>query len=762
MECWLDPSQKKYVEAIRRGEDWISGGRGNEDRHPDWLQIRLLLVRAYMMQADEVKATKPTDKLIDQSLASARKHAAFVAKINSDFQKEAQSLVAKLGGPDRTKDKGDPTNFNEAKEYSKEAIDAMQTASLLMRELPAQIAREQDAAKKAELEKQLEAAKVTSTTSVDEAMTYCRAVLAMANDETDLADINFIRYLLCFLHYTKQEYFDAALLGEFVAKRYPDSAGARQCAKIAMASYLQQYTENKSEDKRFETDRIVSVAEFISTTWPDQPEAEEALGTLVPFMINAGELERALEFVAKIPEASGKRGEAELKTGQARWGTYLKGLNEVLVWERDGVPEGKDVAARKADLETYKTKAIEILATGYARVQQKPAADKTSALALLSLAQVYVESEQPQKAVEVLEHATLGPLHLVATKHPAAAESSFVEETYKTVLCAYIGALPSASDKKAMQAKAADTMNKMKDAIAQEKDGQQRLISVFVSLARSIEEQLKVAQPAAKKVLSESFETFLKQIRAETKDFATLNWVAETFNGLGGGFDDGKTLTAESKGYYDESAATFTKILSEVQLEDQMKTQIQVRLAYVLRRLRDFKRAIDTYKEVLTANNMLVNVQVEAARTYQEWGAIRPEPVFYERAISGSYPDANRKNIIWGWGRVSQTAARYPQFRDTFHDASIQLAVCRVLLAEKKQGTDREKLLRTAFNGISVVVRLIPDLGGDAWKPKYNAVLMQIQKAQGVTANGLQALPPPPKSTPTTTEASPGVASATK
>lgn len=746
IECWIDPSQKKYVEAIKRGEDWVNNARGAEERHPDWLHIRMLLVRAYLMQADEAKSPKPNERVIDQSLAAARKHANFVARISSEFQKEAQAYVAQLGGPDRTGKKGEVKSFADAKNYAKESIDAMQTASLLIKELPAQLGREKDPAKKAELQQKLEEAQKLSESSVDEALGYCRAALAMVNEEVELDDVNFIRYLLCFLNYTKKDYFDAALIGEFVAKRYPDSAGARQSAKIAMASYLQLYNENKTEDKKFETDRVISIAEFISTSWPDQPEAEEALGTLVPFMINAGELTRALEFVAKIPESSGKRGEAELKTGQALWGAYLKGLNEILVWEKDGVPAGKDVNARKQELEGLKSKAMELLTSGYARVQKKSAADRTSALALLSLAQVYVESEQPLKAIEVLEHATLGPLKLVADKHPAAQEPTFVEEAYKTALRAYIGALPVAADRTATQAKAQDTMNKMKEAVSQQKDGQQRLIAVFVSLARSIEEQLKVAQPAAKKVLSESFESFLKQIRGETKDFNILNWVAETFNGLGGGFDDGKTLTAEAKHYYEESASTFTKILAEVQLEPQMKTQMQVRLAFVSRRMRDFKQAIDTYKEVLTANNMLVNVQVEAARTYQEWAASRTETVFYERAIAGSYPDATGKNIIWGWGRVSQTAARYPNFRDTFHEASINLAQCRLLLAEKKQGADRDKLLKSAANGIAVVYRLLPDLGGDKWMPQYNAVLMQIQRAQGVTPLGLKALPAPAKS----------------
>ena len=748
MQCWLDPSQKQYVTAIKRAEDWIAIARAKEELQSDWLAVRLLLARAYMMQADAVKAIKPKDKLVDQSLTSARKHAGFVAKINSEHQNEAQSLVAQLLGPDRTNHSGDPIDFAQAKEAGKEAIDVMQTTARLIKEISAQIDRERDSAVKVDLQGRLDDANQTLTVRTTEALRLCNAALSLVDQDTTVADINYIRYLLCLLHYNKQQYFEAAILGEFVAKRSPDSAGARQCAKIAMASYVQLYSENKAADKTFEADRVVSIAEFIAISWPDQPEAEDALRTLIPFMINAGQLPRALELIAKIPESSESRGEVELQTGRSLWAAYLKGLNEALHWEKEGAPTGVDLSVRKSELRATKSKATELLTTGYNRIQQKTVVDSSSAMGVLSLAQVYVESQQPLEAIEVLEHSALGPLKLVADKHPAAMEPGFVEETYKTALRAYIGALPVAPDRAAMQSKAQDTMNKMNDAIGHQQDGQQRLIAVFVSLARSVEEQLKVAQPDSRKVLSESFESFLQQIRTDTDDFHILNWIAETFSGLGGGFDNAKELVPEAKHYYDESIATFTKILSATQLDSQMKLQIQLRLAIVLRRSREFEKSIEIYKDVLTTSNMLVNIQVEAARTYQEWGAASTDTAPYERAINGAFPDAARKNIIWGWGRTSQVTARYPKFRDTFHEASVHLAQCRVRLAERMQGADKDKLLKSAFNGIVVVYRLIPDLGGDKWMPQYDTVLIQVQKAQGTAPAGIKALAPLIKTPP--------------
>ena len=46
--------------------------------------------------------------------------------------------------------------------------------------------------------------------------------------------------------------------------------------------------------------------------------------SLVPFMINSGQLDKAQGYIDMMPEDSPRRGEAELKTGQAMWGTYIR------------------------------------------------------------------------------------------------------------------------------------------------------------------------------------------------------------------------------------------------------------------------------------------------------------------------------------------------------------------------------------------------------------------------------------------------------
>ncbi|MCA9201992.1 MAG: hypothetical protein KDA59_03065, partial [Planctomycetales bacterium] len=144
--------------------------------------------------------------------------------------------------------------------------------------------------------------------------------------------------------------------------------------------------------KTFESERIVGICDYITKQWSDQPEAVDALNTLIPFMIKNGELEQALAYLKDIPETAPQRGLAELKTGQALWSSYIKGMADVRGWKADAttIPAGVNVADREKELDDLKQRAAKTLADGVGRMQQVGTIDETVATAVLSLAQIYV------------------------------------------------------------------------------------------------------------------------------------------------------------------------------------------------------------------------------------------------------------------------------------------------------------------------------------------------------------------------------------
>jgi hypothetical protein len=740
--CWFGSEPPLYAEVVKRLDPWIDDVRPNEAKTAEWLELRLALARAQWAAAEEAKKKKASDPEAKRLEREARSNAQFVSRVTGDWQSEARALLAAWGGPSIDEgDKPEPKTFAEAKQAGRDALQAAEIAKTVLRDFPGRIQKEKDETVKADLQQQLDEAQQSLETAQADALKYFRLALKLADNQTDVRDVNIVRYFLCFLYYGAEDYYKSALAGEFVARRYPDSSGARPCAKIAMASYLKLYAESPSEDKEFETSQIIGIANYITEKWSDQPEAVEALNTLIPFMIQAGKLDAAEAYLNDIPEDSPKRGAAEIKTGQAMWSAYLKGMSDLRQQEEEASQEGAapisvDVAAEKQKLEELKQRAQSILEGGVNRMTASGKVDESTATAALSLSQIYVDTDQTDKAVALLEDAQVGPLALVQGKHSAAGREGFAAEAYKTALRAYISSLANATDSDAVIKKATDVMDAMKATIEQD-----QLVAIYVSLARDLEKQMELATPDTKTALSKGFETFLTRLRSGSTDFSVLTWVAETFTSLASGFDTGQQLTAEAKKYYEEAAATYDVILEKAKLDDpKIKTQVLLRQADTKRRLFKFTEARDLYVTVLKETPAMLNVQVDAAKLYQAWGAFPKSAAQYAKAMGGSEKDpATGKNIIWGWGRLFQITARYPEYRDVFHEARYNLAVCRYEYGRAmKSADDRQKELEKGKNAI-LQTQALYGTGPEwlKWRPDYDALLKKIQTALNEPANGL-------------------------
>jgi hypothetical protein len=78
------------------------------------------------------------------------------------------------------------------------------------------------------------------------------------------------------------------------------------------------------------------------------------------------------------------------------------------------------------------------------------------------------------------------------------------------------------------------------------------------------------------------------------------------------------------------------------------------------------------------------------------------------------------------------------RFRDVFHEARYNLALCR--LHQARIATDRPQRVRlaeAAENDILATRRLVPDKGGVVWYDRYNDLLKRIQRLVDRPAVGL-------------------------
>ncbi len=758
LECWI--TQEKYADAVNRGNDYVTSMRGNEASQADWFKLRFLVASINKLYADSLVADDPKDELADQSYRQATNILRALVKVPNAYRDQARTLLASVPGGARfaATDRPEPTTLNEASERAKDSLDEMNTAELLLRLLPERIAGETDPQMKKELSDQLEEARTTVNTKRAESMKYYRQTLEMVEADTPTEVIQSTYYFLCFLHYKGEAYYKSAVLGEFLAHRYPESPTAIQGAKIALACYQKLHAAAEG-DKQFETDRMTSIARYTVDTWPDRPEANDARVKLLPVMITSGELELAQEFVGAMTDNTPQKQSAQRRLGRALWFNYRVGASAYRKLEDSGA-NASELATRKTELDKLRSDAAEQLQAGLQNVSKDAAPDKSLVAASLSLCQFFVETGVTDKAIAMMESDGIGILKLTQQNDPSTkldAGNAFAQEVYKMALRAYIGAMPMAEDRQKRMGQAKAVMELLNSTVGQDDAGKSQLVGIYYGMARDLESQLKLSESKEQReALAEGYEAFLSEVGEASDDFNIKNWVAETLNGLGQSFDTEDELTEEARGYYEKSMTTLEAIIkrsgsdaawlnSDPKKSAGYLVQLQLRLARMQRQLRYFGKAVDSFTTILETNQMMLEVQVDAARTYQQWAAYgqdkdgRPgkdksgklidSRRLYLSAIMGTRKGEDGKNIVWGWNRIASVTSRFqPKYNETLFDARYSLADCRYRYALTKVGEEKTKYLGYAKKEILNTHKLYPLMGGEQLKDRSNRLLKTVQR----------------------------------
>jgi len=715
LQTCLDTKGKERAPRLKKAVEntlaWAKqAARGPYENTPEGLAIKFLGGKAALEIARGLEGPENASEKRDL-LKSARRWFTDVEKMPGEYQTEAGNLLYSEELAGKEGERPEPQSFMECVDRGKKAMGRSQEESLSE-------------------EKRAEARQ--------EAIDYYHRAMNMKTEETTAEEMNILRYYLSFLYFMEKKYYEAAVMGEFLARKYPSGVGARQGAKIAMAAYVTLFNEAPENDRQFEDDRMTGIARYITETWEDQPEADEAWMMLINNALRNEELGKAAEYLQHISATSPRRSDAELMTGQKMWAAYLEASRK---------PEGQRPA--QARLDAMVDAAQKTLEDGINRMRERVEGGEISytlVASVLSMAQICIGSNQPEKAVKWLEDPKVGALTLVKAESPITDRGNFRSETYKAALRAFV-ATKRLDDAEEVMKRLEDSITKGGDA-----DAQKKLTQIYISLGRELEDMLQRLRAEGKNeeaaAVSDGFVVFLDQISkrgAQGNTFASLNWVAETFVGLGAGFDVGGTLPARAKEYYGKARDTYLTILKlvkdgKIEAPPGAERSIQIRLARCRRRLGEFSDAQSLLLGILKESQMVIDAQIEAAYTYQAWG--EETPGYYKYAIVGS----KNHREIWGWGGLSQRVARLvdpdsergKKFSDIFHEARYNLALCRLRLAQNAKGTEQSELLERAQKDITVVQRLYPDMGGPEWYEKYDELLRKIQKLRGKTATGLK------------------------
>ncbi|MBI1247343.1 hypothetical protein GC197_05790 [bacterium] len=734
--------------------------RPNQQREDDWLEIKLLVAKAYQKDA---AGRDNKDKQRAESRREALKLAVDVSRFPSDFQKEALEIRSALQGADTVaSDSPQPKTFQEAVTAGRDLLTEASAQSFAINKMKQDLQKTKDPATKKQLTGQIKADSEAVQASFDKAKAYFKQALLLADRDTGSDEINGVHYFLAYLGFQEENFWETYARTAFVSERYPNSPSAKPCAKLALACALRMFESAPADNRAFELGLVKDMTNFMVKSWPDSEEAGQATLTLVSFQLQqAGSkdlswdqkkqmLDGAEATVARIADGSASKADAQLKVGQTYWTLFLSGNQLQRMAKADpqlkGVPTDQQLAE-------VKKKTQDILSAGV-NGYQGAEPDYTYVLGALSLTQVYTDIGEPTKAVELLDKPKIGLMKLVEAKNPAVMKPGIEELIYKAAVRAYISALPSTKDPaktEAFMADAEKAMTQLKKMAGDDANSQKQLVATYVSLANDLKTQLDNAEPARKTALAKAFEQFLTRVVQSSNEANVLNWAGETFYNLGRSFSEDPSYSGDSNTFYNQAIAAYEKILKSPNassLNPAMLQQLQVRIAMAQRETGDFEKAISTFTDVLKENNMMVNVQVEAAKTYYQWGLAKKEPkLFYDSYMGAQQDPKTKRNTIWGWGRLQSLLAKYAQagaqppspFKDTFFESRYYLALSRYQFALAQSDSDKkDQYLAAAAKDITSTQAFDPTLGGAEWFQKFDLLMRKIQKDLTGESKGLE------------------------
>ncbi|MBX3414162.1 MAG: hypothetical protein KF708_15850 [Pirellulales bacterium] len=719
MMCWLDERQNKYDEAIRQGESWLSQARGNEAELPEGLAIRWLTARGYEQRAASLDAKDPR-RAGDHRQAVT--HATAVARLRGEHQDDARALVARL------RPRGDGavefTDFATAFDAGKGLLDDVAALQATLQSLEMAGAEE---SQRTEARDAVNAART-------QGMKLFRQALALCTPEVSLDEVNQARYFLCYLHFTAGDYYEAIVLGDFLATRYPSSAGAKPAAKIALASYLELYNAASVNERAFETAGMVSFAEQMAKSWPASPEADEAWMLLADLSLRSGDFTTAAQHLEHIAAESSRFNEAQLKAGQAYWAAYLTAARS------------NDSRANTAELSQLASQAKTLLERGLqTRLEGKaPPPSPAELAAELSLAQLYLDAGDYARAMQLVDRPETGALALLEAQSPLFAQASLASEAYMVALRAFVGS---------GQLDKADQVMKILDSRAAESgENAAAMTRVYMNLGVELKEQIERLKEENKtdqlQAVLKTFNQFLDRIaaREQSHNFASLSWMAEAYYSLGEGLSAGDELSPDVQQYFERSAKASQQILERAQTDSQFVPQpaallaVRLRLARCDRRLSNYQSALRQITSLLGEQPNSLEGQMEAAHIYQAWG--KDDPESYGRAWRGRKVKSSDGRLvdIWGWNGIAARLRGNERYRDFYYEAQLNLATCSYLQAMTKSGGERATELNATSRVIAALAKVHPELGGEAWRPRFDALLKNVQRELGQQPLGLPTL----------------------
>ena len=482
----------------------------------------------------------------------------------------------------------------------------------------------------------------------------------------DIEKTNYARYHLAFVNYSDKRFYEAAVLAEHLAKRYPKASLAPKAAEIAMASYARTYNPSSGREDDADLNMLIGTAKYIAEAFVETEQGDKAQLILGQIHQGRGEYDKAIPFYNSVRLKSPLWPESQTRLGAVHW-------RKSQVLKREG--KATESAAEVA-------KAIEVLNTALQARRDAGTLDNDPDLVnnVCDLADIDLASDNPKYAINRLE-----PL---LKNNPPSSAPSF-NRLISTLLRSRIAA------------------NQVEEAMSdmrtlEKAGGGENATQLYYALGKLLEKEMdalkKKGDQARLKKIQDAYQTFLVNLLKSTSDqtFDSLLWAGESLLSLG--------KPAEAKPVFENLIKTYgadPKFLGMPEAPSKLM-RARLRLSASYRGMRDFAQA-ETLIEALVKENP------KAIEPLMERGMLIEDKAFAKKA---EWPAASAE-----WKKIALRFGNAKTKPQAYYEAWYHAALA-MNYAQKP---------REAKQMLASVMRLSSGLGGPEMKQKYKELIDKIK-----------------------------------
>ncbi len=719
------PASGKYEAAVLRGEEQLKMADSRERDKPEWLDLQMAVAEARLAWLKTIDEKNDEGKYRNIR-REARESLQNLAKRPGTLQRKATELLKDLGIETKV---NEDTKLPEVKTFE-EAVRAAQgrfnraesgdaTLQILDRQL--QQAAVED---KPGIEEQIGIVTEDANRDRQQAIELHQTAFTLYRDGDSRDDLLQARFLQSYLYLKLGAFREAIAIADVILRTNRGSDMVLKAGAIELQAFAQLIDGTPSEKqaewipvfKGFVT-RLVEVA-------PGTPESNQAVDVLASLAMREKQWDQAEEYFQLKPNFGGPK---EFLLGRVRWAQYRQNM---YAHRQDGTaetPEDTDLLQRA---EKLMSRSYEVL--------EASNIDAKSLEGTNDLIGLYLQTGRLDDATRILNESGKGSI--AQSENIADIDAKIQLETQRMRLQSLVqlagqGRLQLAADE---VAKSIAAMKSLSDQTGDPN----MLTRSLQSLAADLQNQLETNKdPAQQAKLADAFKILVDQLVGLSTDAATLESIGSAMTLLASNLERLPSLAAKVPSLMQSAEAAFEKLRglpeSELQKIQRKPEEVLLKLGMAKRGAGKFKEAHALFIEGLQKSANNITIQIEAARNLLLWSG-GTDAELLKQAMLGTERQANKKNLVWGWGQIAQTTSRYPNFQAEFFEARLNVAKCRAQLGDAEPDKDKKKkLYEAAIGDIRTTFVRFPELGGKTSHDEFDRLMREVQQKAGQPATGL-------------------------